>query len=127
MPARDAAVGRGGARASALASSSCLRITVRLLRCVCVCVQGQTTRESERREARINRIQLEVDSGKSVHNLHPLYSLVDLNRAGVGLLEIVTEPDFRSADEVSAFLKRLTLLLRMLGTSDSNLEDGSIR
>lgn len=68
-----------------------------------------------------------MDSGKSVHDLHPAYSLVDLNRAGVGLLEIVTEPDFRSPDEVSAFLKRLTLLLRVLGTNDSTLEDGSIR
>ena len=79
------------------------------------------------RSVRIARIQLEQDSGKSVHTLSPTFSLIDLNRAGVGLLEIVTEPDVRSAAEAAEFIKSLQRLLRHIGTCDGNMEDGSLR
>ena len=60
---------------------------------------------------RLSRIQLEIDSGKSVHDVEPGLTLVDLNRAGVGLMEIVSEPDMRSATEAGVFLKKLQVLL----------------
>lgn len=75
----------------------------------------------------INRIHLEEDAGKSLHDQHENYSYVDLNRAGVPLIEIVTEPDIRSAEEASALLTEMRKLVRHLGVSDGNMEEGSLR
>jgi aspartyl-tRNA(Asn)/glutamyl-tRNA(Gln) amidotransferase subunit B len=80
-----------------------------------------------RERVRIERIQLEQDSGKSSHTLHPVWSLVDLNRAGVGLLEIVTMPDLASAEAAGAFLRKLQTVLRHGGICDGNMELGSMR
>ena len=76
---------------------------------------------------RIHHIHLEEDAGKSLHDQDPLDSLIDLNRAGVPLLEIVTEPDLRSAEEVAAFMSEIRRLVRWLGISDGNMEEGSLR
>lgn len=75
----------------------------------------------------INRIHLEEDAGKSLHDQDPKYSYVDLNRAGVPLIEIVTEPDIRSAEEASALLTEIRRLVRHLNVSDGNMEEGSLR
>lgn len=75
----------------------------------------------------INRIHLEEDAGKSMHDQDDHYSLVDLNRAGVPLIEIVTEPDVRSAEEASALLTEIRQLVRFLNVSDGNMEEGSLR
>jgi len=75
----------------------------------------------------INRIHLEEDAGKSLHDQDEHYSYVDLNRAGVPLIEIVTEPDIRSAEEASALLTEMRKLVRHLGVSDGNMEEGSLR
>ncbi|MES2419052.1 MAG: Asp-tRNA(Asn)/Glu-tRNA(Gln) amidotransferase subunit GatB [Bacteroidota bacterium] len=75
----------------------------------------------------INRIHLEEDAGKSLHDQNPKYSYVDLNRAGVPLIEIVTEPDIRSAEEASALLTEIRQLVRHLDVSDGNMEEGSLR
>lgn len=76
---------------------------------------------------RIHHIHLEEDAGKSIHDQDPAESLIDLNRAGVPLLEIVSEPDFRSADEVAAYMEELRRLVRWLRISDGNMEEGSLR
>ena len=78
-------------------------------------------------EVGIERLHLEQDAGKSLHDQHPTMSLVDLNRSGVALMEIVTRPDLRSADEAKAFLAKLRAILRYLGTCDGNMEEGSLR
>lgn len=70
---------------------------------------------------------MEEDAGKSVHDTDPVWSKIDLNRAGVPLLEMVTEPDFRTAEEVSVFLTDLQRLVRYLDISDANMEEGSMR
>jgi aspartyl-tRNA(Asn)/glutamyl-tRNA(Gln) amidotransferase subunit B len=75
----------------------------------------------------IERLHLEQDAGKSLHDQHATMSFVDLNRAGVGLMEIVTKPDLRTADEAKAFLTKLRLILRYLGTSDADMEKGNLR
>src|SRR5690606_37883868 len=75
----------------------------------------------------INRIHLEEDAGKSMHDQDEKYSFVDLNRAGVPLIEIVTEPDIRSAEEASALLTEIRQLVRFLDVSDGNMEEGSLR
>jgi aspartyl-tRNA(Asn)/glutamyl-tRNA(Gln) amidotransferase subunit B len=75
----------------------------------------------------INRIHLEEDAGKSLHDQDDSYSFVDLNRAGVPLIEIVTEPDIRSAEEASALLTEMRKLVRHLDVSDGNMEEGSLR
>jgi aspartyl-tRNA(Asn)/glutamyl-tRNA(Gln) amidotransferase subunit B len=75
----------------------------------------------------IERLHLEQDAGKSLHEQHPAASLVDLNRAGVALMEIVTKPDLRSADEAKAFLTKLRTILRYLGTCDGDMEKGHLR
>lgn len=75
----------------------------------------------------IERIHIEQDAGKSVHDVMPNHSLIDLNRSGIGLMEIVTKPDMRSADEAMEFMRKLRLLLWYLGTSDANMEEGSLR
>lgn len=76
---------------------------------------------------RIHHIHLEEDAGKSLHDQDPDDSLIDLNRAGVPLLEIVTEPDLRSAEEVAAFMTEIRRLVRWIGISDGNMEEGSLR
>jgi len=76
---------------------------------------------------RVQRLHLEQDAGKSIHDLHPDFSFIDLNRAGVALMEIVTEPDLRSSDEATAYVKKLRSILRYLETCDGNMEQGSLR
>ena len=78
-------------------------------------------------EIGIERLHLEQDAGKSIHDQHPNLSYVDLNRSGVALMEIVSKPDLRSADEAKAYLSKLRSLLRYLGTCDGNMEEGSLR
>src|SRR6476646_7172564 len=75
----------------------------------------------------IERLHLEQDAGKSVHDRHPAYSYVDLNRSGVALMEIVSKPDLRSAEEAKAFISKLRSILRYLGTCDGDMEKGSLR
>jgi aspartyl-tRNA(Asn)/glutamyl-tRNA(Gln) amidotransferase subunit B len=75
----------------------------------------------------IERLHLEQDAGKSLHDQHASMSLVDLNRSGVALMEIVTKPDLRSADEAKAFLAKLRSILRYLGTCDGDMEKGHLR
>src|SRR5690242_13305775 len=75
----------------------------------------------------IERVHLEQDAGKSLHDQHPTMSFVDLNRSGVALMEIVSRPDIRSADEAKAFLFKLRSILRYLGTCDGDREKGSLR
>ncbi|WP_336056441.1 Asp-tRNA(Asn)/Glu-tRNA(Gln) amidotransferase subunit GatB [Nitratireductor sp. CH_MIT9313-5] len=75
----------------------------------------------------IERLHLEQDAGKSIHDQHPTMSFVDLNRSGVALMEIVSKPDMRSADEAKAFLTKLRTILRYLGTCDGNMDEGSMR
>jgi aspartyl-tRNA(Asn)/glutamyl-tRNA(Gln) amidotransferase subunit B len=75
----------------------------------------------------IERLHLEQDAGKSLHDRHPAYSFVDLNRSGVALMEIVSKPDLRSADEAKAFIAKVRSILRYLGTCDGDMEKGSLR
>jgi aspartyl-tRNA(Asn)/glutamyl-tRNA(Gln) amidotransferase subunit B len=79
------------------------------------------------RSIRIHHVHMEDDAGKSLHDQHPTLSYVDLNRAGTPLLEIVTEPDFRSAAEVAEFMEYLRHLVRWIEISDGNMEEGSLR
>ena len=79
------------------------------------------------REIGITRLHLEQDAGKSLHDQHPSLTYVDLNRAGVALMEIVSEPDLRSAEEAGVYLRKLRSILRYLGTCDGNMEEGSLR
>src|SRR6266513_608323 len=79
------------------------------------------------REVGITRLHLEQDAGKSLHDQHPRETYVDLNRAGIGLMEIVSEPDLRSAEEAGIYLRKLRSILRYLGTCDGNMEEGSLR
>jgi aspartyl-tRNA(Asn)/glutamyl-tRNA(Gln) amidotransferase subunit B len=83
--------------------------------------------DGQKREVGITRLHLEQDAGKSLHDQHPTKSYIDLNRAGVALMEIVSEPDMRSADEAAAYLKKLRSILRYLGTCDGNMDEGSMR
>jgi len=78
-------------------------------------------------EVGIERLHLEQDAGKSIHDLHATGSLVDLNRSGVALMEIVSKPDMRSSDEARAYLTKLRTILRYLGTCDGDMEKGSLR
>jgi aspartyl-tRNA(Asn)/glutamyl-tRNA(Gln) amidotransferase subunit B len=78
-------------------------------------------------EIGIERLHLEQDAGKSMHDQHPSMSYVDLNRSGVALMEIVSKPDLRSSDEAKAFLTKLRQILRYLGTCDGNMDEGSMR
>jgi aspartyl-tRNA(Asn)/glutamyl-tRNA(Gln) amidotransferase subunit B len=75
----------------------------------------------------IERLHLEQDAGKSLHDQHPEYSYVDLNRAGVALMEIVSKPDLRSARQAQAYVSKLRSILRYLGTSDADMEKGNLR
>jgi len=78
-------------------------------------------------EIGIERLHLEQDAGKSMHDQHPTMSYVDLNRSGVALMEIVSKPDLRSSDEAKAYLTKLRSILRYLGTCDGNMDEGSMR
>ena len=75
----------------------------------------------------IERLHLEQDAGKSIHDIDPQNTLVDLNRSGVALMEIVSKPDLRSLDEVNAYIKKLRSIMRYLGTCDGNMQEGSLR
>ncbi len=79
------------------------------------------------RQIKLNRIHLEEDAGKSMHDQDPSFTMVDYNRAGVPLVEIVTEPDLHSSDEVYSFLTTLRRLVRWLDVCDGNMEEGSMR
>jgi aspartyl-tRNA(Asn)/glutamyl-tRNA(Gln) amidotransferase subunit B len=79
------------------------------------------------RDIAITRLHLEQDAGKSLHDQHPSLTYVDFNRAGVALMEIVSEPDLRTAEEAGAYLRKLRSILRYLGTCDGNMEEGSLR
>ncbi len=79
------------------------------------------------REIGITRLHLEQDAGKSLHDQHQTQTYVDLNRAGIALMEIVSEPDLRSAEEAGIYLRKLRSILRYLGTCDGNMEEGSLR
>ena len=80
-----------------------------------------------KRHVGITRLHLEQDAGKSLHDQHPTKSYIDLNRSGIALMEIVSEPDMRSSEEAAAYLKKLRSILRYLGTCDGNMEEGSMR
>jgi aspartyl-tRNA(Asn)/glutamyl-tRNA(Gln) amidotransferase subunit B len=75
----------------------------------------------------IERVHLEQDAGKSLHDRHPTLSFVDLNRAGVALMEIVSKPDLRSSEQAKAFVAKLRTILRYLGTCDGDMEKGNLR
>jgi len=79
------------------------------------------------KDIRITRLHLEQDAGKSLHDQSPNLTFVDLNRSGVALMEIVSEPDIRSAEEAAAYLRKLRTVLRYIGTCDGNMEEGSMR
>lgn len=79
------------------------------------------------RRVNLERIHIEQDAGKSIHDQSPTKSFIDLNRAGITLMEIVTKPDMRSAEEVTVFLQKLRAILRYLKTCDGNMEEGSMR
>ncbi len=83
--------------------------------------------EFEEIEIGIERLHLEQDAGKSMHDQHPTMSYVDLNRSGVALMEIVSKPDLRSADEAKAYVTKLRTIMRYLGTCDGNMDEGSLR
>lgn len=79
------------------------------------------------KEIGITRLHLEQDAGKSMHDQHPSKSFVDLNRSGCALMEIVSEPDIRGPEEAAAYLSKLRMILRYLGTCDGNMDEGSMR
>ena len=75
----------------------------------------------------IERLHLEQDAGKSIHDMDPQNTFVDLNRSGIALMEIVSKPDLRSLEEVNAYIKKLRSIMRYLGTCDGNMQEGSLR
>ena len=83
--------------------------------------------EFEDIEIGIERLHLEQDAGKSIHDQHPTMSYIDLNRSGVALMEIVSKPDLRSSEEAKAYMTKLRAIVRYLGTCDGNMEQGSMR
>ena len=94
-----------------------------------ICIGGGISLNinNEEKYIRLHHIHMEEDAGKSIHDQHPNFSLIDLNRAGTPLLEIVTEPDFRSSEEVATFMNDIRQLARYLEISDGNMEEGSLR
>jgi len=86
-----------------------------------------TLADGTTKEIGITRLHLEQDAGKSLHDQHPSKSFIDLNRSGVALMEIVSEPDMRSPEEAGAYLTKLRQILRYLGTCDGNMDEGSMR
>jgi aspartyl-tRNA(Asn)/glutamyl-tRNA(Gln) amidotransferase subunit B len=85
------------------------------------------TKDGEEKEIHLTRIHMEEDAGKSIHDQDPFDSLIDLNRAGVPLLEVVTEPDIRNSDEAYQFISEVRKLVRYLDICDGNMEEGSLR
>jgi aspartyl-tRNA(Asn)/glutamyl-tRNA(Gln) amidotransferase subunit B len=83
--------------------------------------------DGETKTVGIERLHLEQDAGKSIHDQHPDYSYVDLNRSGVALMEIVSRPDLRSSKEAQAYVTKLRTILRYLGTCDGDMEKGNLR
>lgn len=94
-----------------------------------ICNNGYVEFElnGEKKRVNLTRIHLEEDAGKSIHDIDPYFTLVDLNRAGVPLIEIVSEPDIRSGDEAMAYLNEVRKLVRYLDICDGNMEEGSMR
>jgi aspartyl-tRNA(Asn)/glutamyl-tRNA(Gln) amidotransferase subunit B len=92
-----------------------------------LCAGGQVTVGDGRRKVRITRIHLEEDAGKLVHAEREAHSYVDMNRCGVPLIEIVSEPDIRTPAEASEYMQRLRTILRYLDICDGNMEEGSLR
>lgn len=95
-----------------------------------ICQRGYVSisvKAGAEKKIRLNRIHMEEDAGKSIHDRNDRYSLIDLNRAGVPLIEIVSEPDIRSAEEAAAYLSEVRKLVRYLGICDGNMEEGSLR
>jgi aspartyl-tRNA(Asn)/glutamyl-tRNA(Gln) amidotransferase subunit B len=86
-----------------------------------------TLADGSTRQIGVTRLHLEQDAGKSLHDQDPTRSFIDLNRAGVALMEIVSEPDLRSPEEAGAYIRKLRSILRYLGTCDGNMEEGSLR
>jgi aspartyl-tRNA(Asn)/glutamyl-tRNA(Gln) amidotransferase subunit B len=92
--------------------------------------EGEVTidlKDGESIRVGIERLHLEQDAGKSLHDQHPDSSFVDLNRSGIALMEIVTKPHMRTSEEAAAFLKKLRAIVRYLGTCDGNMDEGSMR
>jgi len=83
--------------------------------------------DGSKRKIGIERIHIEQDAGKSIHDIDPSLTFIDLNRAGVGLMEIVTKADFRAPEEAGEFLRKLRSIVRYLGTCDGNMDEGSMR
>jgi len=94
---------------------------------VLIAVGPDNKGQFEEVEIGIERLHLEQDAGKSMHDQHPSMSFVDLNRSGIALMEIVSKPDMRSSDEARAYLTKLRTILRYLGTCDGNMDEGSMR
>ena len=94
---------------------------------VTVSVGPDSKGQFEEIEVGVERLHLEQDAGKSMHDQHPTMSYVDLNRSGVALMEIVSKPDMRSSDEAKAYLTKLRTIVRYLGTCDGNMDEGSMR
>jgi len=95
-----------------------------------LCKNGKLTfplADGRMHQIRIERIHLEEDAGKSIHDQHPTRTLIDLNRAGTGLAELVTHPDLRSPEEAGAFVAEIRRLVRYIGVSDANMEAGNLR
>ena len=95
-----------------------------------ICYNGHIDIETEQGGSKrigIQRIHLEEDAGKSIHDIDPYNSLVDLNRAGTALIEIVTDPDLRSPEEAQAYLREIRKMVRYLDICDGNMEEGSLR
>jgi len=88
---------------------------------------GAENLQPQQKKISITRIHLEEDAGKSIHDIDPFHTLVDLNRAGVPLLEMVSEPEIRSADEAYQYVSEVRKLVRYLGICDGNMEEGSLR
>ncbi|GAB4163829.1 MAG: Asp-tRNA(Asn)/Glu-tRNA(Gln) amidotransferase subunit GatB [Rickettsiaceae bacterium] len=86
-----------------------------------------TLEDGSEKTIRINRIHLEQDAGKSMHDQHPSFSLIDLNRSGIALMEIVSEPDLSSPYEAAEYVKKLRSILRYVGSCDGNMDQGSMR
>ncbi len=84
-------------------------------------------KDGSTKEVGITRLHLEQDAGKSLHDQNPTMTYVDLNRSGVALMEIVSEPDMRSAEEAGAYLRKMRTIVRYLGSCDGNMEQGSMR
>lgn len=95
-----------------------------------ICIGGHVhikTKEGKEKKVQLNRIHLEEDAGKSIHDLHSENTLVDFNRAGTALIEIVTDPVIRNSGDAAAFVAEVRKMIRYLGICDGNMEEGSLR